>query len=130
MFETQGLPAQGRNLAQLKFWISTQEAAKRSGFSLPCVAALLDSGAYIGKVQRSEGGHCKVLAGEFDAFLAQASFSAPLTLAQARKTVNLDRLDDAPRVPRAERLQSRARADALAKKQDRNAKQIPIHTKR
>ncbi len=98
-----------------KVWISTQEAANRCGFSRPFVAALLDSGAYTGKVQRSAGGHRKVLASEFDALLAHACVGAPVTLVQARKAVNLDRLDDAPRVPRAERLQSRARADALAK---------------
>lgn len=99
-----------------KVWISTQEAAKRCGFSRPFVAALLDSGAYLGKVQRSAGGHRKVLASEFDALLAQALSSAPATLAQARKAVDVDRLDDAPRVSRAERTQSKARADALAKK--------------
>jgi len=97
-------------------WISTQEAAKRCGFSRPFVAALLDSGAYQGKVQRTPGGHRKVLASEFEALVAKASAEAPRTLAQARKTVDLSRQNDGEATPPKERKQSRARAQALAKK--------------
>lgn len=97
-------------------WISTQEAANRCGFSRPFVAALLDSGCYQGEVRRTPGGHRKVLAGEFETLVAQASATAPRTLAQARQAVDLTRQDDAEVPPRSERKQSRARAQALAKK--------------
>ncbi len=97
-------------------WISTQEAANRCGFSRPFVAALLDSGTYTGKVHRTAGGHRKVLASEFEALVAKASAAAPKTLAQARKAVDLTRLNEAPAAPRKERKQSKARATALARK--------------
>lgn len=97
-------------------WISAQEAAKRCGFSRPFVAALLDSGCYQGEVRRTPGGHRKVLAGEFETLVAQASATAPRTLVQARQAVDLTRQDDAEVPPRSERKQSRARAQALAKK--------------
>lgn len=97
-------------------WISTQEAANRCGFSRPFVAALLDSGNYNGKVHRTAGGHRKVLASEFEALVAKASAAAPKTLAQARKAVDLTRLNEAPAAPRKERKQSKARATALARK--------------
>lgn len=97
-------------------WISTQEAANRCGFSRPFVAALLDSGCYQGAVQRTPGGHRKVLASEFEALVAKASAEAPRTLAQARKAVDLSRQNDGEGTPPKERKQSRARAQALAKK--------------
>ena len=97
-------------------WISTQEAANRCGFSRPFVAELLDSGIYTGKVHRTAGGHRKVLASEFEALVAKASAAAPKTLAQARKAVDLTRLNEAPSTPRKERKQSKARATALARK--------------
>lgn len=97
-------------------WISTQEAANRCGFSRPFVAALLDSGSYQGKVQRTPGGHRKVLASEFEALVAKASAEAPRTLAQARKAVDLNRQNDGEVTPPEGRKQSRARAQALAKK--------------
>lgn len=101
---------------QASEWISTQEAANLCGFSRPFVAALLDSGTYTGKVHRTAGGHRKVLASEFEALVAKASASAPKTLTQARKAVDLKRLDDAPATPRKERKQSKLRATALANK--------------
>lgn len=108
---------QGKAQAQpANDWISTQEAANRCGFSRPFVAALLDSGTYTGKVHRTAGGHRKVLASEFEALVAKASASAPKTLTQARKAVDLKRLDDAPATPRKERKQSKVRATALANK--------------
>ena len=97
-------------------WISTQEAADRLGFSRPFVVALLDSGIYQGKVQRSPGGHRKVLASEFDALVAKASSETPRTLAQARKAVDLTLRDSAEQVSSTERKQSRSRAQALANK--------------
>ena len=97
-------------------WISTQEAANLCGFSRPFVAALLDSGTYAGKVQRTAGGHRRVLASEFEALVAKACAAAPQTLAQARKAVDLKRLDGGPATPRTERKQSKVRATALAHK--------------
>lgn len=94
-------------------WISTQEAANRCGFSRPFVAALLDSGAYNGQVNRTPGGHRKVLAGEFEALMAQAATDAPRTLAQARQSVDLTRLDQESETPRPARKQSRARAQTI-----------------
>lgn len=97
-------------------WISTQEAANRCGFSRPFVAALLDSGAYTGKVHRTAGGHRKVLASEFEALVAKAFAAAPKTLAKARQAVDLTRLNEAPAAPRKVRNQSKARATQLARK--------------
>jgi hypothetical protein len=111
--------SQGRGKAQVppaNDWISTQEAANRCGFSRPFVAALLDSGTYAGKVHRTAGGHRKVLASEFEALVAKASAAAPKTLAHARKAVDLTRLDEASATVSKARKQSKARADALAKK--------------
>ena len=109
-------PRRAQALAQEE-WITTQEAANRSGFSRPFVAALLDSGAYKGRVNCTAGGHRKVLAGEFEALMAKASAEAPKTLAQARKAVDLKpQQDNAQAVPLTERKRSRARAQALAKK--------------
>ena len=96
-------------------WITTQEAANRCGFSRPFVATLLDSGAYKGQVTRTPGGHRKVLASEFETLMAQASAKAPKTLAQARKAVDLTRLDEGKAVPGTARKQSRDRARVLAK---------------
>ena len=97
-------------------WISTQEAANRCGFSRPFVAALLDSGAYKGQVNRTAGGHRKVLASEFEALVAEASAQAPKTLGQARKAVDLATQHTTEVVSGTERKRSRARAQALAKK--------------
>jgi hypothetical protein len=97
-------------------WLTTQEAANRCGFSRPFVATLLDSGAYKGKVIRTTGGHRKVLASEFDALMAQASAEAPKNLAQARKAVDLTRLDEDKAISGKVRKQSRERARAVAKK--------------
>lgn len=97
-------------------WITTQEAANRCGFSRPFVTMLLDSGAYKGRVSRTTGGHRKVLASEFEALMAQASANAPRTLAQARKAVDLTRLDESAAVATTERSRSRARARSLAKR--------------
>ncbi|MBP7544021.1 MAG: hypothetical protein KA749_00735 [Acidovorax sp.] len=114
-------PRKAQALAQEE-WITTQEAANRSGFSRPFVAALLDSGAYKGRVNRTAGGHRKVLASEFEALMAKASAEAPKTLAQARKAVDLTpQQDNVQGVPLTERKRSRARAQALAKKLGINA---------
>lgn len=77
---------------------------------------MLDSGTYTGKVFRTAGGHSKVMASEFEALLAKASVAAPKTLAQARKAVDLTRLDEASATPRKERKQSRNQETGLAKK--------------
>jgi len=97
-------------------WITTQEAANRCGFSRPFVATLLDSGAYKGRVNRTTGGHRKVLASEFEALMAQACAESPKTLAVARKAVDLTRLDEDKAVSGKARKQSRERARAVAKK--------------
>lgn len=99
-----------------KEWITTQEAANRCGFSRPFVTALLDSGVYKGRVNRTKGGHRKVLASEFEALMAQASANAPKTMVQARQAVDLTRLDEGEAVAGTARNQSRTRARALAKK--------------
>jgi hypothetical protein len=46
-------------------WVSTEQAAKLSGFSRPFIVAAIDSGVYPGEVSRSPKGHRRVLAGEF-----------------------------------------------------------------
>ncbi len=83
---------------------------------MPLCGALLDSGTYTGKVHRTAGGHRRVLASEFEALVAKACAAAPKTLAQARKAVDLKRLDGGLSAPRTERKQSKVRATALAHK--------------
>lgn len=96
-------------------WISTQEAANRSGFSRPFVAALLDSGAYEGQIHRTPvGGHRKVRADEFAAFMAKAS-AAP-SLDEARRSAELREPPGQPAPSEPARAASRVRAAALAKK--------------
>ncbi len=99
-------------------WISTQGAADLSGFSRPFVAALLDSGAYDGEIHRTpKGGHRKVKADEFKAWLAKSSKThVPKTVEQARAEAVLSPIvgDGAP--DKASRAESRSRAAALAKR--------------
>ena len=107
--------AQRKTSASIE-WISTQEAASRCGFSRPFVAALLDSGAYTGKVHRTAGGHRRVLANEFQALVAEAAVAAPKTLGQARKAATLNPIGESRVASRKERQQSKSRASALAHK--------------
>lgn len=98
-------------------WISTQEAANRCGFSRPFVAALLDSGTYEGQIHRTPvGGHRKVRADEFAAFIAKTAPLAPASLPEARQSavVSEPQPSEPPSAP--ERAASRVRATALAKK--------------
>jgi hypothetical protein len=100
-------------------WISTQVAADQSGFSRPFIAALLDSGAYDGEIHRSpRGGHRKVRASEFQAWLARHAdkADAPRTLAQVRAQTTRTPPPRTPAPDSGARAASRARASALAKR--------------
>jgi hypothetical protein len=46
-------------------WLTTEPAARRSGFSRPFIAALLDSTSFEGRVFKSEKGHRRVNAKDF-----------------------------------------------------------------
>lgn len=69
-----------------KEWLTTEEAAKLSGFSRPFIAALLDGPTYIGIVNRSEKGHRRVWATDFREWLAKlGSTERPLTVSDVRR---------------------------------------------
>lgn len=53
-----------------KQWLTTEEAAKLSGFSRPFITATLDSQTYTGTVNRTAKGHRRILAAEFHQWLA------------------------------------------------------------
>jgi hypothetical protein len=99
-------------------WISTQGAADLSGFSRPFVAALLDSGAYDGEIHRTpKGGHRKVKADEFKAWLDKSSKTrTPKTIEQARAEAVLSPIAGEATPDKASRAESRERAAALAKR--------------
>lgn len=68
-----------------KLWLTTEEAAKMSGFSRPFIAAVLDSSTYVGAVNRTAKGHRRVLASEFRQWLSGlGKIEVPMTLDDIR----------------------------------------------
>ncbi|KNH08585.1 hypothetical protein BRCH_01709 [Candidatus Burkholderia brachyanthoides] len=93
-------------------WISTEEAAKKSGFSRPFIAAAIDSGVYSGRVNKTPKGHRRVLSGEFDDWIKLArEGNVSMSLEDARSGLDIgpsseQRTEDAEnsRKKRARRL--------------------------
>lgn len=76
---------------QEKEWLTTEEAARLSGFSRPFIAALLDGSGYAGRVIRSEKGHRRVHAADFRQWLAKLVASERLlTVADVRTGIRLE----------------------------------------
>lgn len=69
-----------------KEWLTTEDAARLSGFSRPFIIALLDGPLYTGQVTRTDKGHRRVNRSEFEDWLKKASVSKshPNTVAQVR----------------------------------------------
>ena len=89
-------------MAQPPDWISTEEAAKMSGFSRPFIVAAIDSGIYTGRVNKTPKGHRRVLSGEFHEWIEVArAKNVPVTLAEARSGFSGEPLDE--RSPKAEK---------------------------
>jgi hypothetical protein len=71
---------------QEKVWLTTEEAAKLSGFSRPFIAALLDGPTYVGVVNRTEKGHRRIWASDFRKWLSKmGGTEQPLTVADVRR---------------------------------------------
>ena len=77
--------------AQNKEWLTTEDAARLSGFSRPFIIALLDGPLYNGQVTRTDKGHRCVNRIEFEDWLKKASISKsqPKTVAQVRSEILL-----------------------------------------
>ena len=72
--------------AKTKEWLTTEDAARLSGFSRPFILALLHGPLYTGQVTRTDKGHQRVNRSEFEDWLKKASISKsqPNTVAQVR----------------------------------------------
>ena len=72
-----------------KEWLTTEDAARLSGFSRPFIIALLDGPLYTGQVTRTDKGHRRVNRSEFEDWLKKASISKsqPKTVAQVRSEI-------------------------------------------
>ena len=62
-----------------KEWLTTAQAADLVGFSRPYMTALLDSKDFAGKVQKSTGGHRRVLASDVRDWMGRNGVNYPLT---------------------------------------------------
>lgn len=103
-----------------KQWLTTEEAAKLSGFSRTFIVAMFNSGLYTGSVERSPGGHRRILASDFKHWRAKneqglKSVDVPKTIAQVRSGVVLDTQEPAETAKQARQrraLSKRALATA------------------
>ena len=85
-----------------KEWLTTEDAARLSGFSRPFIIALLDGPLYTGQVTRTDKGHRRVNRSEFEDWLKKASVSKshPNTVAQVRaETQGDDRMTPSVAIP-------------------------------
>jgi hypothetical protein len=69
-----------------KEWLTTEEAAQRSGLSRPFIAALLDGPLFEGRVLKTEKGHRRVAGSDFQLWMerSQRPVNLPATLSEAR----------------------------------------------
>lgn len=96
-------------------WLTTEEAAKMSGFSRPFIVALLDSDAFDGQVTKTDKGHRRVATVDFKRWMS--ANKRPQTLPNS-----VDELRAGPRhaepaskeTPRAKARRSVEREEALA----------------
>jgi len=105
-------------IKQEKEWLTTEEAAKLSGFSRPFIVALLDSGTYKGAVNRTEKGHRRVLASDFREWITKlGAIDLPRTVADVRMGVSLEsEIESDTLEERKARSRSRKRALDVARK--------------
>jgi hypothetical protein len=103
---------------QGKEWLTTEEAAKISGFSRPFIVALLDSGTYKGAVNRTEKGHRRVLASDFREWIIKLGvIDLPRTVADVRTGVSVEsETESATLEEKKARSRSRKRAIEVARK--------------
>ena len=80
--------------AKMKEWLSTEDAARLSGFSRPFIIALLDGPLYSGKVTRTAKGHRRIARDEFASWLGNASL--PKVLPKTIKDVRSGPRDEEP----------------------------------
>lgn len=52
-------------------WLTTEEAARKSGYSRPFIAALLDNPGFGGRVTKTEKGHRRVHSGDFENWMTK-----------------------------------------------------------
>lgn len=64
-----------------KEWLTTEEAAAKMGFSRPYATAIFDSRDFNGKVQRSTGGHRRILASAVREWMVSHGVTFPLSKA-------------------------------------------------
>lgn len=99
-------------------WLTTEDAAQRSGFSRPFIAALLDSPSFEGRVSKTEKGHRRVDARDFQRWLEKSRPSdLPSDVASARSGPRDEEptpLEETP-AEKAGRIAARKRALAAAK---------------
>ena len=89
LIEAMGGLVETTKVREADAWLSTEEAARRTGFSRPFIIALLDGPNYPGKVNRSPKGHRRVLASELDQWLA--GFGATQTSVRAQTVADTRR---------------------------------------
>lgn len=64
-----------------KEWLTTEEAAAKMGFSRPYATAIFDSTDFFGKVQKSAGGHRRILASAVKDWMVSHGVNFPLSKA-------------------------------------------------
>lgn len=93
-------------------FLTTEGAARLSGFSRPFIISLLDGPLYAGRVIRTAKGHRRVLRGEFTAWLA--SVSLPKYAPETIKDVRSGPRDAEPVARKESATQKKARLAAKA----------------
>ena len=83
--------------------ITTEDAARLSGFSRPVIIALLDSKAYPGKVTRTPKGHRRLERSEFVAWLETVDIPKDLPTLQDARSGPRDEEPKRSRVSKADR---------------------------
>jgi len=100
-----------------KEWLSTEDAARMSGFSRPFIIALLDGPTYSGTVNRTERGHRRVLTSEFKQWLVRFAKNEhgdrPRTVADVRRGAMIEP-EGAPPSAAEEKARIKSRKRALA----------------
>lgn len=99
--------------AKTKEWLSTEDAARLSGFSRPFIIALLDGPLYSGRVTRTAKGHRRVARDEFATWLSNASL--PKDLPKTIKDVRSGPRDEEPVVEKEDDEKKNKRKAAKAK---------------
>lgn len=94
-------------------FLTTEDAARLSGFSRPFIISLLDGPLYTGTVTRSPKGHRRVLRGEFIAWLSAASL--PTYSPDTIKDVRSGPRDEQPVTRKETATQKEERLAAKAK---------------